>query len=253
MNKRFLLVVLVGVMLAGAVFAATPVTLTVGWDSAEPYQIGGTPPSGIDLDLATAVLTQAGYKPDFRKLPWARQLENIQSGTLDIVMDASRTPERAKYADFTSTYRHETAVLMTATADTSKIKALKDLIGQTTKIGVIQDSVYGGEFASLMGNQGFTSLLEPAPDSTTNLKKLLAGRFPFIIDDPVIVQNLVTTGKLGAVKTVFTIVNDDVYFMISKKTLAADPTLLDKLNKAIDVLIKNGTFKAIYARYGVTL
>jgi polar amino acid transport system substrate-binding protein len=246
--KKALSGILVAI-LATALFAA-PTSLTVGWSDYPPFQISAT--SGLDIELAQAVFTQAGYTPSFQKLPWARQLSSVEMGTLDVVMDASKTEARAKFADWSNTYRQERNDLLTLVTNGTAVMGLKQLIGQNVKIGVQQDSYYGPDFDALSKDPAFKALLDSAPDTATSLTKLEAGRITFLVDDIVSVQYAVKTGKLAtAVKVALPIYGDDVYFMISKKTLAADPTLLDKVNKAIALLAGNGTFKAIYAKYGM--
>jgi polar amino acid transport system substrate-binding protein len=247
-----LALILVGLSAALTV-AAVP--LSVGWDSFEPYQIAGASadkPTGIDIELVTAVLAQAGYTPTFKQYPWSRQLKSVEDGTLDLVLDASKSADRAKFAEFTSTYRKEAAALVAVGSDKTTVKALRDLIGKPVKVGILQDTWFGGYFEEVSTEAGFKSLIEAVPDTITNLRKLFAGRVNYLIDDPTAMQYYAASQKLGAIRVVLTFASDDVYLMVSKKTVAANPGLLDKLNKALDVVIKKGTFRAIYAKYGVS-
>jgi hypothetical protein len=60
-------------LLATALFAA-PSGLSIGWASFPPYQTSAS--SGLDVELAQAIFTQAGYTPASKELPWARQLND---------------------------------------------------------------------------------------------------------------------------------------------------------------------------------
>lgn len=247
---KLVLAALISLSFLQGAFAAPPV-LSVGWDDYEPYQIaaqGGSP--GIDLDLARAILEQAGYGVKFVQMPWVRQLKSVETGELDIALDASVTDERSVFADFTVPYRKDRAALIALATLKASPAALKDLVGSKSKIGVVKDSVYSGDFETLSKDPAFVSLLDPVVDGKTNLNKLAAGRIPFIIDDPAVIAYQVKALHLPEVRVVLPVEYDDVSVMVSKKTAAANAGLMDKLNKAIALLEKNGTFKSVYAKYG---
>ncbi|HET7838305.1 MAG TPA: transporter substrate-binding domain-containing protein [Rectinemataceae bacterium] len=237
------------VALAAALFAA-PTTLAIGWTEYPPFQISDK--AGLDVELAQAVFTQAGYTLDFQHLPWARQLGNLEAGTLNVVLSASKNAERAKYAEWSSGYRQERNDLLTLVTSKATVTSLKSLIGTKVKIGAQRGSFYGAEFETLAKDPGFAALLELVPDPATSLNKMEAGRLDFYVDDIVAATYAIKTNKLPTqVKVALKINGDDVYFMIGKKTLAADPALMDKVNKAIATLSANGTFTTIYAKYGI--
>jgi polar amino acid transport system substrate-binding protein len=238
-----------GLALAIALFAA-PTNLSIGWTEYPPFQISGT--SGLDIELAQAVFTQAGYSLNFQHLPWARQLSNLEAGTLDVVLSASKNAERAKFADWTSAYRQERNDLLTLVTNKASVSSLKQLIGQKVKIGAQRGSYYGSDFDALSKDPAFAGLLEFAPDPATSLNKLEAGRLDYFMDDIIAATYDIKNNNLPTqVKVALRVNGDDVYFMIGKKTLAADPALMDKLNKAISLLSSNGTFNSVSAKYGI--
>jgi polar amino acid transport system substrate-binding protein len=244
-----ILLSLAGFVVATALFAA-PANLTIGWTEYPPFQISAT--SGLDIELAQSVFTQAGYSLEFQHLPWARQLSNLEAGTLNVVLSASKNAERAKYAEWSSAYRQERNDLLTLVTNKATVGSLKQLIGQKVKIGAQRGSYYGSEFEALSKDPAFVELLDLAPDPTTSLNKLEVGRIDYFMDDPVAAVYDIKSNNLPTqVKVALRVNGDDVYFMIGKKTLAADPALMDKLNKAIALLSGNGTFSAISAKYGI--
>jgi polar amino acid transport system substrate-binding protein len=244
------LLTLSGIVLAAALFAA-PANLSIGWTEYPPFQISEK--SGLDIELAQAVFTQAGYSLEFQHLPWARQLGNLEQGSLNVVLSASKTAERAKFADFSSAYRQERNDLLTLVTNNATVTSLKQLIGQKVKIGAQRGSYYGPEFEAISKDPGFAALLDFVPDPSTNLTKIEAGRLDYFISDIVAATYEIKSKNLPSqVKVALKINGDDVFFMISKKTIAADPALMDKLNKAIAVLSGNGSFSSISAKYGIT-
>lgn len=236
-------------LLAMSAFAA-PAAISIGWSDYPPYQISAS--SGLDVELAQAVFTKAGYAPAFQLLPWARQLSGCESGSLDVVMVASKTDERAKYADWTLAYRQERNDLLCLVSSKAAPGSLKSLIGAGVKIGVQRDSYFGPDFEALSKDQGFQALLSVASDTGTNITMLEAGRLDFVIDDIVAARYAIKAKGLPTdVRVALPVYGDDVFFMISKKSLAKDPTLMDKVNKAITLLSGDGTFKAIFTKYGM--
>ncbi len=244
-----LLLTLAGLVLAAALFAA-PTSLAIGWTEYPPFQMSAS--SGLDVELALAVFKQAGYTLEFQHLPWARQLGNLEAGSLNVVLSASKNAERAKYAEWTSGYRQERNDLLTLATNKATVGSLKQLIGQKVKIGAQRGSFYGADFEALAKDPGFAELLDYAPDPATSLSKMEAGRLDYFVDDIVAATYAIKSNNYPTqVKVALKINGDDVYFMIGKKTLAADPALMDKVNKAIATLSGNGSFTTIYAKYGI--
>ena len=236
---------------AQAQTAGAPVT--VGWDDYPPYQMGpDARRPGIDLDIARAALQAAGYRVTFVKLPWARQLKMLESGALDMALSASKSAEREKYAAWTMPYRPESAALMALHSNTATVGSLKELIGHKVRIGLIRDTSYPGEYAQLLAEPQFRSLLEFTNINLQNLEKLRAGRIDYLIDDPATVQYLAHSNPGAPVRVVLEIMNEGSHFMLSQKTLARDKQLLGRLNTALAAMKKSGAMQKIFKAYGGT-
>lgn len=81
--------------------------LRFGWEPYVPYQFAGAggEVTGADIVLMRELAAAIGCEVVFKELPWARQLLELENGAIDVVMSASRTPERAEYALFSMPYR----------------------------------------------------------------------------------------------------------------------------------------------------
>lgn len=247
MLRRGFAVVFLGLT---ALLGAQTKTISVGWSVFPPYQIPGqTVPTGIDCDIMAAVAQKAGYTVSFQQLPWARQLSLCQNGGLDIVMLASKNAERAVWAEFTESYRQERNAVMALATDANPPASLQDILTRKEKLGILRDSYYGEKFAEMMKNSAFTALLDQGTDTLTNLNKLSANRFKYLVDDPASVDYQVKLGNLSPLKPAFFLVQDDVFFMISKVSLGKDPQLKEKLNLALAALKADGTIAKIMAKY----
>lgn len=240
------------VVLAGAPAAAQSFSLKVGIDTFEPYQMTGEELSGIDIDLIRAVVKQAGLTLEFAKAPWIRQLKQLESGEFDVLLDASKTPDRADYALWTDSYRQERTALICLKNNLPRIKTFAQALASGLTIGVIKDAWYGQEVKDLLDKPENRNRIEAVSAGQLNRSKLAGGHLSLILDDPVALQYLVKLGKYQPVRVIQDVLDDDVYFMVSRKTVARHPDLLDRLNKVLALLKKNGTFKAIFAKYGVS-
>ncbi|HHQ4521328.1 transporter substrate-binding domain-containing protein [Aeromonas veronii] len=88
--------------------------LTVAWSHWPPFsQLNNKGQlSGLDVSLTRQILTQAGFTPKFREIPWARALHLVEHDQLDVAMAALPLPERQKYARFSAPYRQSAYVLL---------------------------------------------------------------------------------------------------------------------------------------------
>lgn len=233
--------------------AAESAVISVGWDDYPPYQMGpDVRRPGIDLDIARDALQAAGYRVQFVKLPWARQMKMLESGTLDIAMSASKSPEREKFAAWSIPYRPESAALIALQAHAAKVGSLSELIPRKARIGLIRDSAYPGEYERLLEDPQFRALLEFSNINLQNLEKLRAGRIDYLIDDPATVLYLASHQAGAPVRIVLEIMHEDSHFMLSKKTVARDANLLPRLNAALAAMKRNGATQKIFKSYGAT-
>jgi ABC-type amino acid transport substrate-binding protein len=206
---------------------------------------------GIDADIVRTALNKAGYPVCFLQLPWERQLFMARHGELDIVMDASKSPERDAFAGWSRSYRSERVALMSLEDPRLKVTSLSQLLAREGNIGLIRGSVYNGEFETLRKHPAFAARLEFTPQNEQNLQKLRVKRIQYLIDDPVTIQYL--AGQVIGPKVVlaYEISSDPVYFLISRKTLIRHPEFLARFDAALQDMEKHGEMARILAKYGV--
>ena len=251
MNHRVLLM-LIGFFACLSIRAEEP-AVRVAWDDYPPYQMTDTGPTrGIDMDIIDTILTKAGYRVSFVKMPWARQLQSLAVGELDIAMSASISGDRARYVAWSTGYRRERAALMAIHTPNPPITALKDLIGSDRKVALIRDSSYPGEFAWLLTQAEFRALLEYTPQSINSLRMLQAGRVAFILDDPVVIEFLGRQSNGTRPVIVLDVLNTAAHFMVSRKRLERLPALMGEIDTGIEQLTKDGTVRKVFEQYGTT-
>ncbi|WP_430460775.1 substrate-binding periplasmic protein [Thalassolituus sp. LLYu03] len=224
----------------------------VGWEPWEPYAFEKSGAfTGLDLDMATAVLQKMGCPYTYVNRPWKRLLTEIESGALTMTGGASRTAEREVYGHFSDPYRTESAVLFvrkTDAAGLASVKTLRDLIGRNFKLGFTRGYYYGENYAALENDPGFKALLVEAGDDVTNYKKVAARRLDGFLADPFsAAAGFKTENMTNQFAPLMTVYSDDIYFLISKKAVSAE--FMAAFNKGLADLKASGEYRALLDKY----
>lgn len=98
---------------------------------------------GWDVEYSKSLLGALGCQPVFIPLPFARALELLKQGELDMMFQLSDTAERRKYLDFVGPTHHEKLILVTREIPDS-FYSLDDIERGHYNIG-IQRGVYIGQ------------------------------------------------------------------------------------------------------------
>ncbi|MDO9182203.1 MAG: transporter substrate-binding domain-containing protein [Bacteriovorax sp.] len=218
----------------------------IGWEPWVPYQVkqASGQPVGLDVELLQAVLTNTGCTPKFIELPWARQLVESEIGSIDIVMGASKSPERKKYANFSLGYRNEISTLFVKVGSGSDIKKVSDLATTKLKLGAVKGNLYSPEIDAMISKFDAS-----ANNDETNLKKFLANRIDGFIADRYTGTNLIKEAHASGqiIQHPLNISTSEVYFMVSKKSKVTD--LTNKLSASIKKLKANKALTNIIHKY----
>lgn len=225
--------------------------LKVGWEQSPPYQYNdSTKLTGLDIEIPRKVLEQSGeFAPHFITAPWKRQLYWIESGELDIILGASITEERKKFAHFSIPYRFETVALYVRASaiDSFEIKSVADLpTCKMRNIGIFSGSYYGEVFESLLKDSTFAKRVEPVFSDLQNLNKLEMGRIDGFLMDPLLADQLLKKhGKeeLFVRHAMDAIEVSTIHFMYSKKNISID--VIQKLDTSIKLLLENGVIDSL--------
>lgn len=227
--------------------------LKVGWESWQPYQMKNDKGElvGIDIDIAKMVAEKSGCQVEFQDKPWARQLKELETGELDVVLAASKTPEREKFASYGFGYRNETVAFFVKAGEAKNIKVSKvaDFKALSGKVGIMQDNSYSDEMDALI--KANKDVFESANNESTNPKKLAAGRLIGFLADEFAGAYVIKSEKLtGQVeKHPFNVSSGPVYFIFSKA--AAKSGNAEKWNKAASELKSSGKIDAILKQYSL--
>lgn len=186
--------------------------------------------------------------------PWKRQIENIKSGQLDILMDASKTTERAKFSNFSIPYRKEFIILIVRKNESSKFKInkIEDIISSDLKkLGVQQGYYYGNEFKLLLKNKIFKQKLTVVRNSRQLhemlIKKRIDGYFYGRENFQLKSQSDSSHFKKTEQHPLPQIATGEIFFMFSKKTI---PTkFIQKFNHSLQKLLLDGKVDRILRKH----
>lgn len=246
-------------LLPGVPVAAVPgsvdgCTLRVGWTPYAIYTFSGDDGSvqGIDADLIAMLAEDIGCATQFRQLPWARILLELQNGTLDVTTSASRSADRERFALFSAPYRLAEIAIYVRQGEAARypLATLADVAGARMRLGYVVGYYYGREFEALMQDPGFRAHTDGAGGYEVNITKLLHNRIDGLIVDDVGVM-IGWAKKLNAQALVerhpLAMPGDDLHFMFSKASVP--PATRDAINRALDRARADGRLQAILDRY----
>lgn len=211
--------------------------------------------TGLDVQLAEAVVKEAGFLPEYHELPWSRALAYLQGGQIDMMMNLTRTPDREEFMHFIGPERISKRVLVVRRENMHlPIAGLDDLAKAAERaripFGIQQDAKYSEAFDSrYRKDPEFAKHFEPVPQGALLPKKTSAGRnLGFFEDENYVAWQLRTNPDFQELAVhPFVLSSDPVYFGISKHI---DATRLKKLDTAFQKLEKNGMLARIRASWG---
>ena len=209
-----------------------------------PYEYkDGEKFAGIDVELAQAIADKLGMKLEIQDVEFGSIVGGVESGKFDIGMAGMTvTEDRKKQVSFSNTYANGVQVVIVK-AD-SAIQSLDD-ITSASKIGVQQDTT-GDIYASdtpANGGYGEDAVVRYKTGADA-VQALVSGKVDCVIIDKEPAKSFVQANEgLKILDTEYT--NEDYAIAINK----SNTDLLDKINKALDELKKDGTVDRIVNKY----
>lgn len=246
--------VLFAMALAGGAVQAQDCKLSMTLDQWPPYmysQAGGAP-SGLDMELAQAIVKEAGCTLRLLpELPTSRRRLLFEQGGIDLMLAASITPERRRQARFSIPYRHESVGLFTRTSLLSSYRMVVSLDTLVTlNLALLAPKVgwYGPAYARLQPKLTAAGQLSTFSSFQQGLRMLAAGRADLIIGDGAALRHEAREQGVAISALPLVVSRAPVHLMLNKDTTSQRQ--LDRLNAAIGRLERNGVLGQIRGRYG---
>ncbi|MFK2825417.1 transporter substrate-binding domain-containing protein [Bacillus sp. B190/17] len=216
----------------------------VGIDTTYPpfeFEEGGEY-KGIDIDLINAIAENQGFQIEFSPMDFGGIIPAMQAGQLDIaIAGMSITDERKKIVDFSDPY-FDAGITLVVKKDNENIKAVSDLKGKTV---AVKKGTVGAKFAQEhAGKEGFQ--VTQFNDSPAMFQEVVNGNADALIEDYPVIAYAIAQKELG-LKVVGERLNGDQYGIAVLK--GKNPELLEKINKGLAGLKKNGKYDEIINKY----
>lgn len=233
--------------------------LTVGWEQYPPQQMINKQGelTGIDIEIAKAVLSEAGFTVTFKNIPWQRMLNiGLKNGEVDVALNAALRDDRKDFVYFSSTaYLPSQSALYILPKNKDKfenIDALADFTNTQLTVGVTRGIYYSPQYTKLLDNPDFAQKLYPSTKEEQNIRMLLAERVDGILMERYIYEDILK--KIAPNKKVtsyseldFNTPEAGSFFMFSKATMNQEQ--VNRINKALEKLKANNTINKLIDKH----
>jgi polar amino acid transport system substrate-binding protein len=170
--------------------AQTPQTIRFAAEEWPPFVSNGMPDDGLSGAMLRTVLDRLGYTARIDYFPWKRTMDlGLHDSRYAGLLAVWRTPEREKLCHFSAPVGNTLTVLVYLKDKPLRAAQVADLRG--VRIGTVAGFANGDEFEALV-RQGRIDVEEGTNDDT-NLRKLLARRFPAILMERRVLRYLLAT------------------------------------------------------------
>lgn len=217
------------------------------------YSGGNGELAGADVELAQAIVREAGCTLEVvPELPSLRREMLFRQGKLDLMLAASRTDERRRYARFSAPYRHEHVGLFAATAKLqqfAKIDSFDAIARQRIAVLAPRAGWYGPDYARAAGAPDAAVWRNTFGTFRQGIQMFRAGRAELIMGDAAALQHEAKQQGVALSALPFVPFNAPVHLMLNASSTTQDQ--LARINGAIARLEHSGALATIRARYGL--
>ena len=203
-----------------------------------PYEyVEGDKIVGIDAEIAALIAEKLGMELEIVDVAFDSIIPGVQSGKYDMGMAGlTVNDERLEKVNFSTSYA--TGIQAVIVKDGSDIKSIDDLAGK--KIGV-QTSTTGDIYAT--GDYGEDAITR-YDNGAVAVQALLAGKVDCVIIDNEPAKSYVAANEgLKVLDTEYTV--EDYAICFAKE----NTELQEKVNGALEELIKDGSVKEVIEKY----
>ncbi len=192
---------------------------------------------GFDVEIGKEISKRIGLEANPVTNPWETIIQGLRGNKYDAIIGSmTATEERSKQVDFSIPYYVSGATVFIS-SENKEIKTVEDLKGKT--IGVMQASTY------VEDAKKYTDKIKEFPSEIYALQDLPPGRLDAVITDRIVgISAMQESGlKIQALGEV--IKREEIAVAINKD----NEVLLEAINKAIEEMVKDGTYKEISMKW----
>lgn len=199
--------------------------------------------AGFDVDIANALCAQMKVECEIVAQDWDGIIPALQGGKFDaIVASMTITDERKQQVDFTNKY-YTTPLALIAPKDSDLTSAEPDALKGKT-VGAQASTTQSIYAEDHYAKAGADVKLYPTQDEA--VADLTNGRLDAVVADKFVLVDWIKTTGQDCCKMIGDLKGTDSLTGIAVRK--GDP-LREKLNAAIDAIVKDGTYAKINAKY----
>ncbi len=164
-----------------------------------PYQyLDNGKPQGPKVKILSHLISELGFRPTFKFLPWKRALYQIEQGEADLIT-AQRSPDRETYMNFVNEPLWNVRIVAIRKKGlpeyfTGDISSLFNF-----RIGVVNGYSYGKKFDQA-AKAGKFRFLTTTKTTESLVRMLMAGRIDVFVSNEAVAN--ATAGSLGVAQAV---------------------------------------------------
>ena len=217
------------------------------------FSSGSEQQTGLDIDLTRAILREAGCTLVIAPfVPSVRRLLMFQRGETDLLLAASDTPERRRFARFSVSYRHESIGLFVLARNAEQVQnvaGFDDVIARELSLLAPTTGWYGKDYERAYPRLKSAGKLSLFGTVQQGVRMLGVERALLIMGDSAAIEHEARSQKLDLRALPRVALQAPVHMMFSRASVPADD--VEQINAAIGRLERSGALRAIRLRYGV--
>lgn len=213
---------------------------------------------GLSVELADAIISAAGYVPEFVELPWSRAIKSLENGDLAYMTNLSKTDERSRFLDWIGPIRVDRMGLFVHGSQTSlPITSLDDFLtvctGQKMQFGIQQDVVYSAALTKrLNDDEKFRECFRTVAKVDSNLNMVANRRIIGFLESIVSIKYRIATDPEFADLAAHPFVLEadtsaEIYHGLSKQGVSEE--MKARLQKGYEKCVEDGTVQRILEKW----
>lgn len=204
--------------------------------------------TGLATEVVKAAFKSEGHSVDLKILPWARALDGVKKGSIDMLIATWHTKERTAYLRYSNPYAQNNIKFIKRKGDTYEFNGLDSLSG--LKVGILRGYGYNSDF---LNASNFTR--PETSDFIANIKKVIAKRIDLTLEDEIVGKALLSKHPDLSSKIEFTsngLSTNDVH-VSSGIANSKSQNIVNIFNSGLEKIKADGTYDAIFKKYGIEL
>lgn len=232
---------------------ASACELRMTWKHDPPYQYKDEQGqlSGLEIEVARAVLARIDCRLIPVELPFARALTELEAGHIDVVPGVLPRADRERFAYFSRPgLRTRNLVFLRSDLEPGRrVATLDELSASDLRVGLERGAAYRADLKARLSRPGQERRMEEATSLEVLLRMLQMRRIDAFVADEYSTAFLARQlGLTGVVQASAIVIDEDApVFALSRITVS--PALVERFNAALDALRRDGSLRRLETQF----